>query len=407
MAVSRSNVECLVLKPPRIAIREPIVLTAPRASEKLAAMPARSDKVAMMVHLLDLGADAHDLSMGSATLKLIEKQIATFDDQLEETLSEALDADREKIEEKLEAVLKAHDSKVSNLVRRYFDPGSTEGVQETVGRRLDQVGKEIVKRVRKLLEDGEEGIVSGAVKEIRGEIREATAEIVRQIGARHAISNRSALAGRPFEEAVTQRIADLCHLTGDRVTPIGDTLGVLRRKIGDVLVEVDAEITNGETLRIVVEAKKRDGNGGAFTARVIAEELRAARRNREAHASVFVAQGMHMLPRGIPFGQVSDADFYTVYNPEEGDDLGLACAIRLARFAALKSVAVGASIQVDIKAATAAIGEVHQHLNALGSLTAHHEKVRRILTQADEEVAAMREAILVGLRKVDHCLAGQ
>lgn len=392
----------ITVRHPMIVFGAATMVNAPNASAKLD-LVSPSGRPALISRLLEMGAEADDLSAGSSTLQLIEQQISGFNLELERTLAQTLADDRPKAAGEVARVLSEYETRINDVLRRYLDGDSVEGIHHLVTRRLEAVGDALVVRVAQLLSDGDDGALGKLGNIISLQIRESTNDILGAVAARRALVTQSALSGRPYEDQVAARVAAICEATGDRTERVGDTLGVKRRKSGDVLITIDHALTNGADIRIAVESKLRSGTQ-KFSSKAVTSELRLARENREAVAALFVAESTDILPGGIPFGSVSDTDFFAVFDPALGDDLGLAVAIRLARVAALRSVVSAATAGVDLEAALSATSEARRLLTTVSPMIERNAKMRKDLDADDADLLAFREAVFTALRKVDLAL---
>src|SRR5207302_128822 len=126
--------------------------------------------------------------------------------------------------------------------------------------------------------------------------------IIEQLAAKHALATRSALSGRPFEDALEQRLIALTRPLGDRVIRCGDSLGLTRRKSGDMVIAINPDAVGGRPdLKLVLEAKRRGEAAQPFSAPDIQSQLADARRNRGAAGGMFVTETAALLPLGIGF----------------------------------------------------------------------------------------------------------
>lgn len=197
--------------------------------------------------------------------------------------------------------------------------------------------------MRELLDD-HRGKVSNSLTRY---LDPATGTIIEKMAARHALTTKSALAGRPYEDIVEERMIVLARSLGDQVTRCGDTLGVIRKKNGDIVITVAAEVVNGRTdVRIVAEAKRRGDGAQGFTANNIKDSLGLSRRNPVAEAGLFVTESAAQLPLGIGFHEFGGSNIAVTYDPT-GDDTALAVAYRLLRFALMQEVRGAAGDKVD------------------------------------------------------------
>jgi len=173
---------------------------------------------------------------------------------------------------------------------------------------------------------------------------------------------KSAAKGGDFEVLLHGMLGDLARASGDLVDRTGtDTGAVLGSKKGDFVLTLDARVTRGADLRVVIEAKDR-----AMSPRAMRDELREARENRGAAVAVAVWTPSH-APAGVaPFAMLGD-DVHVVVDPEQPDPAYLEAAVRLARLLALATLQ-DHEVEVDAAAIGRALAGVREQLEAIRTL---------------------------------------
>ena len=211
-------------------------------------------------------------------------------------------------------------------------------------------------------------------------VHERLASIEAASRARADERAKSAAKGGDFEVLLHGMLGDLARGSGDLVDRTGTETGaLLGSKKGDFVLTLNAALTRGADVKVVLEAKDR-----AMSQRAMREELREARENRGAAVSVAVWTPAH-APTGIaPFSLVGD-DVHVVIDPESPDTAYLEAAVRLARLLALATLQ---EREVDVDAA--AIGR------ALAGVREQLEAIRALKTQLTS-VSTATKAVWTGL----------
>jgi len=211
-------------------------------------------------------------------------------------------------------------------------------------------------------------------------VHERLASIEAASRARADERAKSAAKGGDFEVLLHGMLGDLARGSGDLVDRTGTETGaLLGSKKGDFVLTLNAALTRGADVKVVLEAKDR-----AMSQRAMREELREARENRGAAVSVAVWTPAH-APSGIaPFSLVGD-DVHVVIDPESPDTAYLEAAVRLARLLALATLQ---EREVDVDAA--AIGR------ALAGVREQLEAIRALKTQLTS-VSTATKAVWTGL----------
>jgi hypothetical protein len=174
--------------------------------------------------------------------------------------------------------------------------------------------------------------------------------------------SRSAAKGGDFEVLLHGMLGDLARGSGDLLDRTGaETGSLLGSKKGDFVLTLDARLTRGADVRVVIEAKDR-----AMSQRAMREELREARENRGATVAIAAWTPSH-APTGIaPFSLVGE-DVHVVVDPEAPDGTYLEAAVRLARLLALAQLQER-EVDIDAAAVGRALAGVREQLEAIRAL---------------------------------------
>jgi hypothetical protein len=220
-------------------------------------------------------------------------------------------------------------------------------------------------------------------------------DMVKLLSAREAVLQKSVLRGARFEDILSARLPLLARGIG-RVDHCAGSAGDNARNAGDVL-SIESPVAGCE-VKVVVEAKAQKAR---FSSARVRDELRAARLNRDAQAAIFVAETTDTLPDGLGFGQVTECDFFVVFNPESGDETLLSCALVMGKAAALATVKIQKGEGIDVSA-------VSQDVSTIRKLVEQFSKLEKGLSKIDKDVAGTRDVtadikadILAALRRLE------
>ena len=325
-----------------------VVFEAPKAATLLSALPSEL-RIGAVEDFLEHGAATAVAVQSSAHVVLLESKIEELTAKLTESLAVQLKTAGEDATEETEKLLAAHKEALTKLLSPLTDPNTKDGLPSVLVTLLDHANRAAMEHIAVMLKDGEEGALGKAVKQISGELKETATSIIKVIVEREALRTKSNRRGDCFEDVLANRLPILARGMG-RVEHCARTPGEKAGNSGDYLVTVET-VPGGETAGIAVEAKSQ---AGRFSVNQIKGELKRARLNRgDAAAGIFIAESIDSLPDGIGFGQVSDTDFYVVYNPADGDETPLTCALYMAKVAALASIATDTDHDLDITGAHA------------------------------------------------------
>ena len=200
--------------------------------------------------------------------------------------------------------------------------------------------------------------------------------------------SRSAAKGGDFEDLLEGMLGDLARGSGDLLDRTGNEVGsTLGSKKGDFVLTIDARLTRGADVRIVLEAKDR-----VMSQRAMREELREARENRGATVGVAVWTPAH-APSGVaPFAMVGD-DVHVVVDPDAPDGAYLEAALRLARLLALAQLQ-DREVEVDAAAIGRALAGVREQLEAIRALKSQLTSVSNATKAVWTGLDTLRSGIL-------------
>ena len=255
--------------------------------------------------------------------------------------------------------------------------GKVEELAAKLGDQLKEADRRSVKNIEKVLNDFQK-------------------DLIKTLSAREAVLQKSVLRGARFEDILSARLPLLARGIG-RVEHCAGSAGDNARNAGDYVLTVETAVA-GTEVRVVVEAKAQKAR---FSNASIREELRTARLNRDAQAAVFVAETTDSLPDGIGFGQVSECDFFVVFNPENGDETLLSCALVMAKTAALTTVKVARGETFDLAAVTHEVAGIRKLLDQFSKIELGVSKIDKESAGVRNAAADIKADILAALRRLE------
>jgi hypothetical protein len=231
--------------------------------------------------------------------------------------------------------------------------------------------------------------------QFRQEMSEGFSRIAERLTAIEAASRartderaRGTAKGTDFEDHVEGLLGEIARGACDVVERTTTIAGaVAGSKKGDFVLTVDPRLARGADLRVVVETKDR-----SLSARVMREELRDARANRDSAVAVIVFTP-GAAPVGIaPFTLLGD-DVLCVVDPASDDRAALEGAIRLARLLAVRTL-TERSVEIDAQALGRALTGIREELDAVRSMKTQLTSVRNLAQQVTDSLDGVRTRIL-------------
>lgn len=386
-----------------MSITGAVVFDVPDTASFLEGFP-EAERHDQLRRIMELGTQVNGAITTSSTLRMVEAQISGMTQELTTKLAAALVKDRETSMKLVRELLDDHRGKVSTSLTRYLDPESQASIPVAVAKVFDKAGEALMKRVETMLSEGDDSALGRLAERFTKELNTATATIIEQMAARHALATKSALAGRPYEDIVEERLTAMARPLGDQVTRCGDTPGLVRRKNGDILITISPEAVNGRTdVRIVAEAKHRSDTAQVFSPNDIKDSLTLALRNRGAGAGLFITEAATLMPLGIGFHEYGGSSIAVAYDPD-GDDTALAVAYRLLRLALIQDTRGAAGEQIDREAHKRIVADIRAALTKLETVRTQHQAAINSINRASTAATELNDSVLRGLRQLDELM---
>ena len=300
----------------------------------------------------------------------------------------------------LQELLDDHRAKVTTALARYLDPESAASLPTAMAKIFTEATNGLSRRVEILLSEGDESALGKLASRFSRELNESTNQVIERLAARTALTTQSALAGKPFEEALEARLTEITRPLGDSVARCADTLGRSRQRVGDLVVTIDPATVGGRSLQIVVEAKRRAETAQGFTIGAIHRDLSQARKNRGAQAGLFVVEAAGALPLGSGFHELSSSELAVAYTPGESD-LALTIGIRLLRRAILADAFPAEANDVDREAGQRVASDLRQAMSQLSEAQTQHQSAINAIQRASVITTRLEGEIMAGLDRLD------
>jgi len=379
-----------------VHVVRPAVFEAPKAAAYLGALPDEL-RLEAVEDLLEHGAATASLAQTSAHVVMLESKIGELTNQLSVNLAKQLQeagADSSKITLKL---LQDHAQQLTTLLAPLTDVNAKDGLPTKMADLLELSNRHAIKQIEAMLNEGDDGVIGKAVKRITDQIKETGIELTRAMAADMALRKGSVRRGGDFEDVIGARLPILARPIG-RVEHCSRTPGDKACNTGDYVIVLDGFEPD---LRIAVEAKSQKTPWSAVRIR---QELKAARMNRNSVAAIMVSDSADMLPGKVGFGQVGPFDFFVVFDSEVGDDTALACALYMAKVAALSTTSIEAGVQVDTVAAQREVSILLGLLDSFSKIESSSARIDREVDHVRAVAGGLREDLLAALRRLDSIL---
>jgi hypothetical protein len=377
-----------------------VALEAPKAVSLLNTLPPEL-RIAAVEDFIEHGAGTAAAVQSSAHVVLLETKIAELTANLTEALGTQLATAGTASAHVTAKLLAEHKEALTRLLAPLTDPNNSTGLPATLVALLDRANKAAMEHIAVMLKDGEAGALGKAVKQISDELKAATTTITKVIAEREVLRTKSNRRGGCFEDVLSVRLPILTRGMG-RVEHCAQAEGEKAGKTGDYLLTVETA-PGRETVRVAIEAKSQKG---PFSANAIRAELKRARANRDAAAGVFVVEDAGTLPDNLGFGQVSGCDFFVAYDPEDGDETALTCALYMAKVVALSTLVGDGGNDVDINAVQREISVIRGLLEQFSKIELCHSKIDKEVIGARTLAADLKSDILAALRRLDSLMSG-
>lgn len=217
--------------------------------------------------------------------------------------------------------------------------------------------------------------------------------------ARAGERSKSAAKGGDFETLLETLLGEIARGANDLLERTGTDAGDAgRSKKGDFVLTLDPGVTRGADLRVVVEAKDRRVSG-----REMRDELREARRNRDAAVGLVVFTPAH-APAGIAPFDVRAGDVYCVIDPANPEVATLEAAVRLARLLALASLREREA-EVDAAAIAEALTGIREQLEVVRAMKVQLTSIGTTAGQVAAALDRLRDGIVGQIARAERELS--
>lgn len=388
----------IVVDGPNVRVVKPTSFESPKAAAFLADIPDEH-RLGAVEELLDHGAAAASAAQSSAHIVMLESKVDQLTTKFGHNLGDQLKNAGTRSAEITQRLLDAHKQELAKLVTPLTDANAKDGLPTKMAELLDQANRNALQRIAVMLQDGEEGALAKAVKQITEQVKETGLSLTKQLAGREALLTKSNLRGGRFEDVLAARLPILARGMG-RVEHCATSPGEKAGNAGDYLITL-ASTRAEEPLTLAIEAKSHKGR---FSPNEIKRETKAARLNRGAAAAILITDSADILPDGLGFGQVSDSDFYVALDPEQCDETPLTCALYFAKVAALATVSHEKPDQIDLNAALREVSVMRGLLEQFSKIEGGHSKIDKELTNVRTYAGDVRSDLLATLRRLDAIL---
>lgn len=294
--------------------------------------------------------------------------------------------------------------KLRSMVDELFDPTKRDSAIGRVGTMLERYFDGDASKLATLLDPTRLG---SPLYQFRDEVAKGFEALQVKLAALEAAQTaragerqKSAAKGGDFEDLLESMLGDLARGANDLLERTGTEAGDAgRSKKGDFVLTLDANLTPGCELRIVVEAKNRGMSG-----REMREELRAAKTNRDACVALVVFTPEH-APAGIAPFDVRAGDVYAVLDPEDPDPATLQAAVRLARLLALASARASAE-ELDTAPISESLRTIREALEVIRALKVQLTSIGATSAGVSTSLDKLRAVVIASIEQAERALAG-
>jgi hypothetical protein len=264
---------------------------------------------------------------------------------------------------------KSVEAQAAKLTKELKGSG-TDGLPQIIEMRVRRAARDVVESILTgaLKSDGALGVHLASNAEALKELRDDLAKLSDLfVQAKIAAENIDpAAAGREWQPSVLAEVARLSLVTGDHVEETGDSPAHGRSKKGDAVLHL-ANGNGGPTLKVAIEC--RTGKE-----RLTINDLRKAKENRSAEATLLLAERACALPKDaeeLGFRLYRDERAVVLHHDPARPDSGilLATALQVARMFAHLAAAASAE-EIDQDLLRQSLGRIERGLARLKPLRA-------------------------------------
>jgi hypothetical protein len=363
------------------------------------------DQTEAVHRCLRLGAQAVGVLGSSLDVELVDQRFEDLAGRFDDGVKHAVDSIAGSMtsllddsEGALPAVLEAHRESLDDLLGTTFDPESKKSVLGAIDEMLAAARRDQAESIRSLVSiEGEDSPlqklkraivhdVGELVQAVQTSFGELSDKIATQKGYEEAF-DKSAAKGFDFEEVVHGKIGPIATIHGDLAERVGGEPGATGRKVGDEVVKVNREDTNGREACFVIEAKKRK-----MPMKDILSELDEALENRQALAAIAVFSSQDIAPTKVPF-QYWENKAIVALDEGEGTDAALRLAYIWARWVVRRQLSDVQADDLDIERVSNALDGARLALERLSTVKRAHTNAVKMIEQAGDQVVMLVDGV--------------
>ena len=322
-----------------------------------------------------------------------DEQVGQVLEQIESTTSQLLDEEQGALGESL----RSNREQFEALVSAAFDPDSKKSVMAIFEKVMAEGQDAHLERMRRLISlDGDQSPLSVLHRQIVNDVArqlDVLRQDVQAVAEKVAVDEKvgevmeiTTAKGFAFEEVVHAQLSSLAAAHGDLAEPVGEIAGATGGKVGDEIVTLNAEDTQGRDLRFVVEAKDRKLN-----MRTATQEIDEAMANRGGSAGIMVFRFAEQAPSSVPF-QYSDNRAIVVLD-EDGGEHALRLAYMWARWVVRRQLTITEEDGVDVARITGLIDDLRRSLDRTKSIKSQHTQAKNSIDKAGSQLTEMYDEI--------------
>jgi len=370
-----------------------------------AVVDGATDQAEAVHRCLRLGAQAIGVLGSSLDAELVDQRFEELAGRFDSGVADAVDSITgsmttllDESDGALPAVLEAHRKSLDDLLGTTFDPESKKSVLGAIDEMLATARRDQAESIRSLVSiEGEDSPlqklkraivhdVGELVRAVQISFGELSEKIAKQKGYEEAF-DKSAAKGFDFEEVVHEKIGPIATIHGDLAERVGGEPGATGRKVGDEVVKVNREDTNGREACFVIEAKKRK-----LTMKDILSELDEALENRQALAAIAVFSSQDIAPTKVPF-QYWENKAIVALDEGEGTDAALRLAYIWARWVVRRQLSDIQADDLDLERVSNALDGARLALERLSTVKRAHTNAVKQIEQAGDQVVMLVDGV--------------
>lgn len=231
------------------------------------------------------------------------------------------------------------------------------------------------------------------------EVREL---IAKQSGKKEE-SHKSTTFGKLYEEKVFEHLERICSESSDICEAVGTTRGI-NGKQGDVLVTINQDHRAGG-IKIIYEAKT---DKTYTTLKKCLDEIKGARKNREANYAVIVMPKNAPLANSIDLFERHGNDLLVVWDEEQPqDDYALKVSLLVLKAIALKELMKESKGDFDYEKCKRDLSSIEENVNNLNDILTlsttiknNSEKIISKVEKLERETREKVESISKNIKNV-------